>query len=244
MTIKSFDGRRDLALFDNTELALAFAIDHWIKCAEKEIQQKGRFTVALSGGSTPNVIYQKLSELPECLDWSKVWLFWSDERSVPATHPDSNYHMAMQNGLAKLPCKHIFRMKAELDIHEEARNYEALLKQHLGHELFDLVMLGVGEDGHTASLFPNTSALKETDHLVVANYVPEKQTWRMTLTFPCINKSKHTVLYVLGSSKQEIVKKIFTSSHVFPSSNIGTTTHKALWIMDKSAAKHIMYQCR
>lgn len=234
--IKSFDERRDMAILENTESALVFAVNHWINCAENAIRHKGRFTVALSGGSTPNAIYQKLSMLPDRLDWSKVWLFWSDERSAPPTHPDSNYHMAMQNGLAKLPCKHIFRMKADLDIHEEARNYENFLKQHLGPELFDLVMLGVGEDGHTASLFPNTAALDEADHLVVANYVSEKKTWRMTLTFSCINKSKRAVLYVLGASKQEIVKKIFTTSQIFPASRIGTATHKSLWIMDKNAA--------
>ncbi|MBS0625357.1 MAG: 6-phosphogluconolactonase [Verrucomicrobia bacterium] len=235
-----WDAKRDLAVPGDAAETIAFAVDHWLKSARAAIEKKGRFAVALSGGSTPKAIFEKLAEKPTALDWSRVLLFWSDERAVPPDHPDSNYKMALDAGFSKLPIpsNHIFRMKAETHIEQHALEYEKTIRRELGPSLFDLVMLGVGEDGHTASLFPGTTALDIQDRLVVANHIPQKNTWRMTFTFPCINQSALAVIYALGASKQEIVPQALKGH--FPSSHVGTQERKALWILDKAASKEII----
>jgi 6-phosphogluconolactonase len=244
--IQTVDDRRDVAIPGNNEATIRFAVEHWIKTAKTAINERSRFAVALSGGSTPNTIYQMLSSetYAKQLDWSKVYLFWSDERSAPPEHPNSNFYAAMTHGLAHLPIpkNQIFRMEAEKEIERAAQEYEALIRKTLGLRLFDLVMLGVGEDGHTASLFPNTSALKPTDRLVVANHVLEKKTWRMTLTIESINQSERAVFYALGSAKQTIVGNVLQSerSSPWPASRIGTIERKALWIIDESAASLLL----
>ncbi len=239
--LKTWDERRDYFIGATTEESVAFAAQHWIHSAQRAIQQRGQFTVALSGGSTPKAIYEKLA-LSKEIDWGKVWLFWSDERSVPPDHPDSNYKMAM-HALGKLPIppNQIFRMQAESQPEKMAADYEEKIHRYLGKHLFDLVMLGVGEDGHTASLFPGTKALDVENRLVAANPIPEKKTVRMTLTFPCINQSSHTAIYALGPSKQLILPKVLDASIIspFPSRRIGTPEHKALWVLDKEASKYL-----
>lgn len=243
-TIHSWDSRRDLIIPGDIEQTIAFAAEHWIHTARRAIQERDRFAVALSGGSTPKAIYQTLaSHYKNSIDWKKVLLFWSDERAVPPTHPDSNYQMAMQSGLSALPIPpaQIFRMKAEADLEKNAKDYEDILRRELGPHLFDLVMLGIGEDGHTASLFPKTAALQESIKLVVANQLPEKNTWRMTLTFPCIRDSRKAVLYAVGENKQAIAPLALRAAIVspFPASAVGTSAHKSLWILDQAAARLI-----
>lgn len=242
----SFDNRRDIAHPGDKEKTLNFAIEHFINCGKEAMQNHGFFAVALSGGSTPKAIFEKLSssEFSGELDWTKVLLFWGDERSVPPTSSDSNFRMAMDAGLKTLsiPSKHVFRMEAEENIKENAKAYEEKIKETLGPRPFDLIMLGMGEDGHTASLFPGTKALEEKTALVVANEVPQKKTWRMTFTYPLINRAKNTVIYVLGASKAEMVKKVFKESHEppFPISFIGTPGNKALWILDTEACASLL----
>lgn len=200
--------------------------------------QRGRFVVALSGGSTPKAIYERLKA--EKIEWEKVWLFWSDERAGAVDSAESNYRMVMESlGNVGVPVSQIFRMKTEKDIENNALDYEEKIHRHLDKHLFDLVMLGVGEDGHTASLFPGTAALREKNRLVVANHISEKKSWRMTFTFPCINNSLHAVIYALGASKHLIVPKVLDAAidSEFPASKVGTPEHKALWILDDEAAK-------
>ncbi len=239
--MQSWDDRRDLFIAPTQEAAIEFAVQHWIHTAQRAIQQRGRFAVALSGGSTPKAIYQALSSIQ--LDWSKVWLFWSDERAVPPDHPDSNYRMAMEAGFKKLqiPKGQIFRMEAEKEIEKKARDYEDTIRRVLDKHLFDLVMLGMGEDGHTASLFPQTPALAIEDRLVAANPLPEKNTWRMTLTFPCINQSARSAVYALGASKSLMIPKVLEAAIVspYPASRIGAPERKALWVLDKDSAQNI-----
>jgi 6-phosphogluconolactonase len=228
--LQSFDERRDLFLGEDQKSAIAFASEHWIHTAQRAIQQHGRFAVALSGGSTPAAIYQALAQ-ETTLDWSKIFLFWSDERAVPPDHPESNYRMAM-NHLKQLPIPttQIFRMQAETDIERNALRYEEQMRHQLGKSPLDLVMLGVGEDGHTASLFPDTPALSIEDRLIAANYVPQLKTWRMTFTFPCINQASHIAIYALGPAKQNIVSQVLNAAiqSPFPASRVGTPQHKAL----------------
>jgi len=233
-TIQPFDQRRNLFIGKDLKESLSFAVEHWIHSAKQAILQRGRFVVALSGGSTPKAIYQALTKETN-IDWTKVWLFWSDERAVAPDHTNSNYKMAMEHfQQLPIPPHQIFRMKAETEIEKHAKEYEETIIHYLGTHLFDLVMLGVGEDGHTASLFPNTLALSEETRLVVANYVPQLNTHRMTLTFPCINKSARIAIYALGTAKQEIIPQILQAAMIspYPTSHIGTPEHQALWILD------------
>lgn len=237
---KTWDNRRDYAVPGDSKETVAWAADHWIHSAERAIQQRGRFAVALSGGKTPKAIYEAIRK--KKLDWSKVWLFWSDERNVPPDHESSNYRMAMESlGCLPISSAQIIRMQTEKDIENQAFDYEEKIKHYLGKHLFDLVMLGLGEDGHTASLFPHTAALAVTDRLVVANYLADKKSWRMTLTFPAIEQSRQAVIYALGAAKQTIVSQVLKApiESNYPASRIGTPEHKALWIMDLDAAQKI-----
>lgn len=241
----SWDARRDYVVLPSVEETIEFAVEHWMHSAAKAIQKKGRFAVALSGGSTPKAIYEKL--VKEDLDWSKIWLFWGDERAVPPDHPESNYKMAMEFfKKVPIPPSQIFRMIAETNIEKHAQDYEEKIRHVLGRDFFDLVMLGIGEDGHTASLFPDTLSLEIKDRLVSANNVPEKKMWRMTLTFPCINQSFHSAVYAIGASKEMIVPKVLDAAieSKFPASRIGTAEHKALWILDSQAAKNLKQTAR
>lgn len=237
----SWDDRRDIAHPGNKEETLLFCIEHFFNCAKEAIKMHGHFAVALSGGSTPKAIFQALSHPPYSteIDWTKAYIFWSDERSVAPTDPDSNFRMAIEAGFKNLPipAEHFFRMEAEDNIEENALNYEMKIKQTLGSRPFDLIMLGMGEDGHTASLFPGTKALEEKTRWVVANHVPQKETWRMTMTYPLINKAKNIVIYVLGKNKKEMVHQVFLEDHdpPFPVSLVGTPANKALWILDSDA---------
>jgi 6-phosphogluconolactonase len=238
--LKSWDDRRNYIVAGNKDQTTQFCTEHWVHSAKRAIQQKGKFSVALSGGSTPKAIYQAL--IQQELDWSKVWLFWSDERNVSPEHAESNYRMAMEEfDQVPIPKAQIFRMKAENQIEKNAADYEDTLVRVLDKHLFDLVMLGVGQDGHTASLFPNTKGLSEEKRLVLANEIPQKQTWRITLTFPCIAQSSLAVIYAIGSSKADIVPKVLNAAieSPFPASRVGTHERKALWILDQDAAKNI-----
>lgn len=206
---------------------LEFAVAHWLNSAKEAISHHGAFYVALSGGSTPKAIYEALSAHKD-LDWGKVHLFWSDERNVPLTDKESNYHMAMEAGFKKLPLKHVYPM----DPQKKPEEYEATLREVLGMSPFDLIMLGMGEDGHTASLFPGTKALQEQKKWIVMNEVPQKNTSRITMTIPCLNNAKQTVFYVLGKEKKEKLTALLEGKEKAPATSIGTKVHPALWIVD------------
>lgn len=238
----SWDERRSLAIPGSEKETLTFCVEHIILAYKEAVKKTGSFTVALSGGSTPKAIFFLLTTPPYVsqIDWAKVHLFWSDERSVSPDDPESNYRMAMEAGFKSvgIPLLQIHRMKAEGNIQEEAKLYDELLQNKLKNKGFDYLMLGMGEDGHTASLFPNTKALEVRDRLVVANHVPQKDTWRMTLTFPCINASKNIVIYILGSKKQKLLQEIYSHKEpCYPVEQVGTEIHQALWIADKDAAE-------
>jgi len=241
--VEAYDERWEITIPGNASATQHFCVEHFLNTAQEAITRQGYFAVALSGGSTPQAIYQELA-LPQNrqrIDWEKVLLFWSDERAVAPNHPDNNYHMAMQAGFSHLPIltKNIFRMPAENILEDSAPAYEELIKTKIPSGVFDLVMLGMGGDGHTASLFPHTKALHIEDKLVVMNYIPQKNTWRMTLTYQCINQAHHIVVYVLGDSKANTLRSVFRSPYdpeTYPIQRIGLSSNKALWIMDRAAA--------
>jgi 6-phosphogluconolactonase len=245
--IESFDDRRDIVVPGKKEETLTFCVEHFISIAQQTMSEKGTLAVALSGGSTPKAIYELLASQAyrSKLDWNRVKLFWSDERCVPPSSNESNYHVAMEAGFASLPipANHIFRMPADSsDLESAAKKYEETILENVQNGCFDLLMLGMGEDGHTASLFPKTHGLHAEGRLVVANYIPQKNSWRMTFTFSCINNSHEIAIYVLGKSKAEILKRILTAPYepdVYPIQAIGTRMNKALWIVDAEAASEI-----
>jgi 6-phosphogluconolactonase len=245
--VHNFDERRNISIPGDKQETITFCVKQLLQIGQEAIQQQGFFTIALSGGSTPNAIFKELSQpqYADQLDWTKVLCFWSDERSVPPNHPESNYHMAMQSGLGSLPIpqENIFRMEAEKDIEEGAKRYEELFIEKVPSRQFDLMMLGMGEDGHTASLFPRTHGLHTNDRLFIANYVPQKHTWRMSATYNSIHSSRIICIYVLGESKAEMVAKALTSPYDpdnLPVQRVGTTTHKAIWILDQYAASKLI----
>ena len=232
---------REFIIPGNHQETLCYAAEHFITSAQKAIQDHDAFYVALSGGSTPKAVYSLLTTPPYCeeIEWNKVHLFWSDERAVCLTDKESNYHMAMEAGFKQMPLAspHIHPMIADQEIEKNALSYERTLRRILEDRVFDLILLGVGEDGHTASLFPGTQALEITDRWVAANYIPEKKSWRMTLTFPCLNEAAATVFYVLGKSKQKIVTTVFKEKNHLPCQFVGTEESPSLWILDDQAAE-------
>lgn len=241
--MQRFDEKRDIIVADMKETALEISANHWLDCAANAIRERGAFYVALSGGTTPNVIFGLLTKInSRRVDWKKVHVFWSDERSVPKDHSESNYNMAMSSGFCMLPIpsNNVYRMEAETG-EGSAERYEKLISEIVPDGIFDLIMLGMGEDGHTASLFPRSEALKETERLVVRNFVPSKGTWRMTFTYPLINKARSIVVYVIGKDKAEMVNKVLneTDQEKYPIQKIGTETNRVLWILDKQAASKL-----
>jgi 6-phosphogluconolactonase len=241
-----WDEWRDIIIPGNTDETLAFCVEHLLQAYHVAIHDHGAFYLVLSGGSTPKAIFEKISSplIKDKIDWTKVHLFWGDERSVAPDDKDSNYHMAMEAGFKRMPIpsSHIHRMVAETDIDNNASQYEKIIKETLKGKPFDYLMLGMGEDGHTASLFPKTQALSEENKMVCSNWVPQKNTWRMTLTYPCINHAHHIVIYVMGSSKKEMLYKVMCDQPHFvdlPVTRVGTKKHKALWICDQLAAEKI-----
>ncbi len=244
--VQDFDDQRSLVIPGDYATTIKYCVQQLIEIAQDSIRRQGYFAVALSGGSTPKAIYQELAnqENRVKIEWSKVLLFWSDERSVSPNDKESNYHMAMEAGFAKLPLKlnNIFRMKAEESIEKNALDYEKLILSHIPNRVLDAVLLGMGEDGHTASLFPTTHGLNVQNRLVIGNFIPQKDAWRMTLTFDCINASRHILIYVLGKGKAEMVERVLLGPYVpdlLPIQRVGTPTHRALWILDTDASSRL-----
>lgn len=224
------------------------AAELFVELAAMAIADHGSFSVALSGGSTPKGMYALLASdaYRGRVDWSRVHLFWGDERSVPPDHENSNYRMANEAMISKLPIpvENVHRMEAEAaDIASAAAEYEALIRTFFGIEegvqpRFDLILLGMGDDGHTASLFPGTTALQEQTRIVVPNYVEKLSTHRMTLTAPAINNAHNVVFMAAGAAKQQPLREVLTgewSPQVYPSQLIRPTDGRLVWLVDEAA---------
>jgi 6-phosphogluconolactonase len=225
--------------------------------AEAATRQSGRFTVALSGGTTPRDLFQTLTAPPyaDRLDWSKVFIFFGDERCVPPDHPDSNYRMARETLLSQvaIPPENVFRMRGEAPPEEAALEYAARLQDffHLAqaggpspenYPRLDLVLLGMGPDGHTASLFPGTAALQERGKPVTANYVPKMDTHRLTLTAPAINRAANIIFLVAGDSKAPALKAVLEGDYqpqIYPSQLIRPSQGKLVFLVDQAAAAQL-----
>src|SRR5205809_6254334 len=237
---------------DVSELNRA-AADEFASCAQSSIRDRGRFAVALSGGSTPRAIYSLLAgdqKAPEKrLPWENIFVFFGDERHVPPTDDESNYRMARESLLSKVPIpeQNVFRVATELDAETAATQYEQQLVRFFqmgpseseAWSGFDLVMLGMGPDGHTASLVPGSPALQETQRKVVANWVEKFKSFRITFTFPILNHAAEVMFAVSGESKAEILKDVLKNPdrNLYPSQKVRPENGRLLWIVDKAAAK-------
>ncbi len=222
------------------------AADEFVKAVNQAVKAKGRFDVALSGGSTPKGLFALLTRNPD-LPWGSMRFFWGDERHVPPGHPDSNYRMANESLLSKIGAKpeQVFRILGEKsDAAEAATLYEAQLRTAFGLApgqlpAFDLVMLGMGSEGHTASLFPGTTALNPGDRLVVSTWVGKLFTDRITLTAPVINHAALVMFMVSGSDKALALKGVLEGPYEpaqLPAQLIKPENGRLLWIVEQSAA--------
>ncbi len=234
---------------DAAALARA-AADVFLASARHAVKERGRFTVALSGGSTPKALYSLLTsdaELRGQVPWAQVYFFFGDERHVPPDHADSNYRMANEAMLAKMniPAAQVFRIKGEYDDPAKAAaEYEQSLRDffHLsaGHlPRFDVVMLGMGPDGHTASLFPGTKALDETKRLVTSNWVGKFYTQRITMTAPVLNNAALVMFMAHGHDKAQPLKAVLEGPYEpaqLPSQLIRPQHGTLLWLVDQTAA--------
>lgn len=234
------------AIFDCVGSVYNFAVNQIISIAKKSIAKRGTFHLCLSGGSTPREIYTRLckDENAKEIDWSLVHIYFGDERNVAPDSSVSNYNMAMKAGFNTLniPSTNIHRMKAEKDLAVNAKEYESVLTTLLPDGKFDLMLLGLGHDGHTASLFPGTSAVSNESALVVENYVPEIQSHRMTLTVKAINSSRNITFYVIGGEKTSIMKKIAAdeTNPKIPATLIGSNGVPTLYLLDMYAGEDII----
>jgi 6-phosphogluconolactonase len=227
----------------------AAAADRFVALAREAVAERGRFAVALSGGSTPKRLYQLLAAEPyrDQVAWDRVHVFWGDERSVPPDDEQSNYHVAREALLSHvpIPANQIHRMAAErADRDAAAKEYEAILAATFGlapdgpPPAFDLVLLGLGTDGHTASLFPHTAALKETARWVVANHVPQLNTDRMTFTAALINAARFVLFLVVGADKAARLIEVVEGAHDperLPAQLIVPAPGQVKWLADRTA---------
>jgi 6-phosphogluconolactonase len=229
---------------DADELSQAAALFFVAEC-HRCIAQKGSFVVALSGGSTPKKLFQLLaaSGISRNILWKQVFLFWSDERFVPLTDADSNYRMAKENLLdhISIPKKNVFATPVKGSPEDCARQYEDSLRRFFNGKkpVFDWLLLGAGPDGHTASLFPGTDILDEKKRLVKEVWVEAKSTWRISFTYPLINKAENVVFLVSGAEKAPVIKEVMkktASKNPLPVQGVQPTAGQVWWMLDEAAA--------
>jgi 6-phosphogluconolactonase len=222
------------------------AAEEFVSVGRAAIGGQGRFTVALSGGSTPKALYSLLASNYANFAWNRIFLFFGDERHVPPTDPESNYRMVQESLLSKItiPAENVFRVLAENpDAAAAAADYEAQIRRFFEIKSgefprFDLILLGVGPDGHTASLFPDSEALNEQSRLVVANWVAKFNTHRITFTFPVLNRAAEVMFLASGPDKADMLHQVLETKITppLPSQRVEPTDGKLLWMLDEAAA--------
>ena len=239
----------NIKIYENPQQVARAAADFFVSTAISAIADRGLFTVALAGGSTPRLTYELLStdEYKDRVAWPKVHIFFGDERCVEPTDPESNYRMVDEAMLSRLPIPsyNIHRILGEGDAVADASLYEDDLRTFFDpapFPHFDLVLLGMGPDGHTASLFPGSPALNEIKMWVLANWVEKLGTYRITLTPPAINHARNIIFLVTGESKAERLPEVLgpvRDPQRLPSQLIQPLTGSPLWLVDKEAAQRL-----
>jgi len=234
-----------IRIFDTPEALLPALADFIVLQAREAIQQHGRFSFVLSGGGSPRRLFEILAgeQYRHQIQWENVFFFFGDERYVPATHPDSNYLMAKKALFDPLniSASQVFRMDTDLSPAAGAQAYEQAIRTYFAHEpiRFDFVLLGLGDNSHTASLFPHTSVLHEQSALVKEIYVEEVGMYRITLTAPVINQAADVVFLVYGAGKAEAVRHIIEDDRnieLYPAQLIAPGNGTLYWFLDSPAA--------
>lgn len=247
---------RELEVFDTTAGLMEAAAGAFVRAAADAVATTGRFVVALSGGSTPNALFDLLASgtWAARVDWPRVHVFWGDERCVPPSDPESNYRSARERLLDRVPvpASHVHRMRGETDPIAAAASYEHELRAELTTPSgpprtvpgarFDLVLLGMGPDGHTASLFPGTAVVRESERWVVAHLVEKVSMWRLTLTPLVIDAAAEVVFLVAGRDKAPTLKRVLEGPYapdLLPSQVIAPEAGRLRWLVDAAAASEL-----
>lgn len=222
------------------------AADLIIEQAQAAIETRGLWSLVLSGGSTPRPVYQALAARKSEIDWQNTYIFFGDERCVPPDHPDSNYRMAREAFLDTVPIQkqNIFRIIAEIEPESAAQDYQGMIDAHFykAEKRFDTLLLGLGSDGHTASLFPGTPALEEDTAWAAPSRNPHNQTDRITLTFPAINAAREILFLVTGEDKAAVIADVIQNpggTPVYPAKRVSGTDTAPTWILDQAAASEL-----
>jgi 6-phosphogluconolactonase len=216
----------------------ADAADFILEQADKAIGERNEFRIALSGGNTPRPVYARLAAIGHDLPWDLIRITFGDERCVPPDDPESNFRMASETLLApaRVPEKSILRMRGEIDPQIAAQEYEDQLDLMAGQRnepiyRHDLILLGLGDDGHTASLFPGTAALEEKIRRVVANFVPKFNAWRLTFTLPLINQARH-ILFLVGAAKNpRLIERVLEGDRELPAARVDPSAGDVTWMI-------------
>lgn len=206
--------------------------------ARRALAERGEFRIALSGGNTPRPIYAEFGRIARDLPWERVRFTFGDERCVPPDDAESNYRMAREALFEPfaIPEKSVLRMRGEIEPVLAAQEYEdalSLLATQHGETIYrhDLMLLGMGDDGHTASLFPGTPALAEQVRRVVANYVPKLDAWRLTMTFPLLNQSRHVLFFVSGEKNPELLERVLAGDSAYPAAQVNPPNGELTWMI-------------
>jgi 6-phosphogluconolactonase len=213
-----------------------------LDAARQALAQRGEFRIALSGGNTPRPVYGEVAQAGRDLPWNKVLITFGDERCVPPEDPQSNYRMARESLFdpGGIPAESILRMRGEIEPETAAREYEArltALATARGEKIYghDLILLGMGDDGHTASLFPGTTALAETDRWVVSNFVPKFNACRLTFTLPLLNEGRHVCFLVNAGKHADLIEQVLRGDVRYPAARIQPVSGKLTWILGQAA---------
>ena len=227
------------------------AAEEVVRAATEAVAQRGRFTIALSGGSTPKNLFNLLATNARTVfPWDRTYFFWSDERHVPPTDPESNYRMAEEIMLSKIPVNagNVFRIAAENpDAAAVAEAYEQTLRKFFQLQpgqvpVFDLILLGMGPDGHTASLFPNTVGLQEKTRLVIANWVDKLKANRLTMTLPVLNSAREVAFLASGTDKAQVLRTVLEEDappEQYPAKLVRPSNGRLIWFVDRAAASQL-----
>jgi 6-phosphogluconolactonase len=234
---------REIKVSPDVQELVIEAAERIIAAAERAVREKQSFSIALSGGHTPQGLFELLASkaFRPRIEWEKVSIFFGDERCVGPDSPDSNFRMANLAMLSKvpIPANQIHRMRGEIDPQEAAKEYGELLKAKFGDGGLDVILLGMGDDGHTASLFPHSAALQERKHRCVANYVDKFKAWRVTMTAPFINRAAAVIILAAGKDKSARVHEVLEGprdTERLPIQLIQPEAGTLTWLLDAAAA--------
>lgn len=241
-------GKAHVEVWPDAPTVASRAAELFAETARQAVSARGRFTVALSGGSTPRALYELLAGevYATRIPWNETHIFWSDERCVPPDSEESNYRMAHEAMLVRVPIpeEQIHRLRGEDEPQSAALDYTRILEEEFDETppRFDLILLGMGEDGHTASLFPDSTALDDHEHLIAAPFIAKFKTHRLTMTLRTINAASSVIFLVTGKAKAETLRAVLegeTGEHSYPAKLVEPAGGELIWLVDEAAAKRL-----